>query len=814
MRTRALALAAGVLLTASSAQAQPRYVVVNLGILAEAPAGTSEGWSINAGGTVAGASSYNPATLSAFRGVVANDQGMTALVQPLAGGLSRAHEINDSGQVAGWDRAPGATDRRLPVLWTGGIPTILNTLPQHTNALALSLNTQGVAVGQSAPAPSGGNGSRAVVWNGVTPTDLGTLGGQQSLAQGINDAGQIVGFSFLADGSLRATLWENGSIVNLGSGGNFSYATAINNKGQIVGSSTGPFNPRAYLWDHGTMTNIDPRGTGGDSIAYDINELGSIVGEYRTSAGVPQGFLWYFGQFYDLTDLLHPSSQGWTVQVARGINDAGQITGRACQTGIGCRAVRLDPVYTQYLAEGATSSFFDTQIALLNPGDTPTTATMTFLPSGGVAPVVHTVPVPARTRATVNPKLLPGLATAEFSTVVESDELLVVDRTMSWDSSGYGSHAETAVAAPATTWYLAEGATLSGFDLFYLLQNPAAHVHDRTRAVPAPDGRAPREGRTCCQPHRARTSGSTWRTSLVWVRLSPAPTFSAVVESLDDTPIIVERAMYLSNQGRLFNAGHESAGVTTPSTQWFLAEGATGTYFDLFVLIANPNDTDGQRDADGTCSPTVTTFTRAHGRARQLALQHLGRRTSSSPACPGSLSPTSRCPPRSRSTNGVPISSSGRCGGPATPAPGTRRTTRRGRQATGTRWALAEGEVGGVARARRRTSSSPTRRRLPAAHAVTLLFEDGTSAPADVTSCRQIRGPTWRWPSTSREAQGRRFGASSSRRGRPRRRSWSSGRCTATPEARPGPQAPTRWPRGFRSHKCRPLLSDFDVKPQ
>ena len=255
----------------------------------DAPAGTSEGWSINAAGTVAGSSSYNPANLPAFRGVVANDQGMTALAQPLAGGLSRAHEINDSGQVAGWDRAPGATDRRLPVLWTGGIPTILNTLPQHANALALSLNTQGVAVGQSAPAPTGGNGSRAVVWNGLTPTDLGTLGGQQSLAQGINDAGQIVGFSFLADGSLRATLWENGSIVNLGSGGNFSYATAINNKGQIVGSSTGPFNPRAYLWDHGTMTNIDPRGTGGDSIAFDINELGSIVGEYRNSAGVPPG---------------------------------------------------------------------------------------------------------------------------------------------------------------------------------------------------------------------------------------------------------------------------------------------------------------------------------------------------------------------------------------------------------------------------------------------------------------------------------------------------------------------------------------------
>jgi hypothetical protein len=47
--------------------------------------------------------------------------------------------------------------------------------------------------------------------------------------------------------------------------------------------------------------------------------------------------------------------------------------------------------------------------------------------------------------------------------------------------------------------------------------------------------------------------------------------------------------MYLSSQGRLFNAGHEAAGVAAPDTMWFLAEGATGPYFDLFVLLANPS---------------------------------------------------------------------------------------------------------------------------------------------------------------------------------------------------------------------------------
>ena len=46
---------------------------------------------------------------------------------------------------------------------------------------------------------------------------------------------------------------------------------------------------------------------------------------------------------------------------------------------------------------------------------------------------------------------------------------------MCWDLlRGYGSHAETSVASPSLVWYVAEGATHSGFDLFYLLQNPNA----------------------------------------------------------------------------------------------------------------------------------------------------------------------------------------------------------------------------------------------------------------------------------------------------------------------------------------------------
>jgi len=39
-------------------------------------------------------------------------------------------------------------------------------------------------------------------------TDLGTLGGEYSVARGINGRGQVVGWSATADGRHHAFLWE------------------------------------------------------------------------------------------------------------------------------------------------------------------------------------------------------------------------------------------------------------------------------------------------------------------------------------------------------------------------------------------------------------------------------------------------------------------------------------------------------------------------------------------------------------------------------------------------------------------------------
>jgi uncharacterized repeat protein (TIGR03803 family) len=239
-------------------------------------------------------------------------------------------------------------------------------------------------------------------------------------------------------------------------------------------------------------------------------------------------------------------------------------------------------VLVRYFAEGAANAFFHTRFDIANPtGAAAATVLLRFLTDAGQQ-VSHQIVVPPFAHASLDPATLPGLANTSFSTVVEADQHIAVDRTMAWDASGYGSHLETGVATPAATWYFAEGSTSGPFALFYLLENPQETAVTATVRYLRPGGVTPIEKTYALAPLSRRTivvddEGAELASTDV----------SAVITA--SAPIVAERAMYFTQGGVPFAAGHESAGVTAPALEWFLAEGATGSFFDLFVLLANPN---------------------------------------------------------------------------------------------------------------------------------------------------------------------------------------------------------------------------------
>jgi murein DD-endopeptidase MepM/ murein hydrolase activator NlpD len=248
-------------------------------------------------------------------------------------------------------------------------------------------------------------------------------------------------------------------------------------------------------------------------------------------------------------------------------------------------------LFSRYFAEGVSNAFFSTRLTLFNPSLSTVTALVRVQPEGSAERAVL-VSVPGFTRRTLLPDDLKTVTGAPFAALVESDGEIVVDRLVSWGANTYGSHAETAVKAPATTWYLAEGATGWRFSLFYLLQNPTSNeaqvqvsylrganepVLMRTYRV------GPRQRRTIFVDDEQFPEGSG-------ITPLAATDVSAIVTSINDVPIVVERSMYMSPDGQPFGAGHAGAGVTAPSTDWFFAEGATGDFFDEFILVANPGN--------------------------------------------------------------------------------------------------------------------------------------------------------------------------------------------------------------------------------
>jgi probable HAF family extracellular repeat protein len=238
-----------------------------------------------------------------------------------------AHAINNRGQIVGTSEngEPDSTCpivnhalgqyqqfRFKPVIWHNGTVQELPTVSGDPDGIAFAINDNGQAVGASGECTAFLinndltylHGLHATLWENGTVTDLGNLGGVAggggNTAFSINNRGQVVGHMGRADGPAVAYLWsKEAGIQNLGTlPGDFtSVALSINENGDIVGISLdAEFNPRAYVrLDGGMLVDLNSLIPADSPLflfdACSINSRKEIIGIAVDGAGDFHGYL-------------------------------------------------------------------------------------------------------------------------------------------------------------------------------------------------------------------------------------------------------------------------------------------------------------------------------------------------------------------------------------------------------------------------------------------------------------------------------------------------------------------------------------------
>src|ERR1700726_684707 len=198
--------------------------------------------------------------------------------------------------------------------------------PQGAKSAALGINNRGEIVGYSFR----GDDYQAFLYSpsDQSLTEVGSLGGKINAACGINDAGQVTGYSQDGNGNLLSFLFSRGqTTVSLGTldGASTSEAFGINSRGTVVGDSqSGTQNHRPVMFSKGSVQDL---GIGGSNepdaleTAYAINDAGQIVGRHWSDKNAFRAFVFLDGNTTDLGTL------GGANGEALAINKKGQIVG-------------------------------------------------------------------------------------------------------------------------------------------------------------------------------------------------------------------------------------------------------------------------------------------------------------------------------------------------------------------------------------------------------------------------------------------------------------------------------------------------------
>jgi probable HAF family extracellular repeat protein len=232
--------------------------------------------------------------------------------------------LNDKGQVAGSAVFPGASSEHA-FLYSDGVRQDLGTLAGAFSA-GCGINDKGQVTGYSRYLNPLVQKTmwHAFLYSHGAMQDLGLLVGAPlhtfSAGYGINKKAQVTGFApMLADLSHHAFLYSNGVMQDVGTlGTSSSDGFAINDKEQVTGAADG----QAFLNTNGNLKMLGTLG-GSRSVGYGINNKGHVTGAAELAGNVARhAFVYSHGTMRDLGCL-----DGDTACHGLGINEKGHIAG-------------------------------------------------------------------------------------------------------------------------------------------------------------------------------------------------------------------------------------------------------------------------------------------------------------------------------------------------------------------------------------------------------------------------------------------------------------------------------------------------------
>jgi hypothetical protein len=242
-----------------------------------------------------------------------------------------------------------------------------------------------------------------------------------------------------------------------------------------------------------------------------------------------------------------------------------------------------DAGLSRQFADGRNNTFYGATIALANPSSTvDARVLLRFIEDDGRTGSISRY-LPPLSRVSIDVPRIPGMRESTFAIRMDTTARVAMERTERWDRvSNYGGHTERAVnvTTTSTAWYIAEGTTGGPFDTEVVLRNPSAAAITVNARYLLPSG-APIT--------RAYTIGARARLTILVDNEPGMGSTDFGAEFTSATAFVAERAVYLTGEGRPYNAGNGAAAVSATSLAWHFAEGATGGYFETYLLMANPN---------------------------------------------------------------------------------------------------------------------------------------------------------------------------------------------------------------------------------